>query len=381
MNILIISPGFVPMAGVGKMRMVSLAKYLRERHNVTVIHNRISSYADITDEKPIKNVRTIEADVKGKFISDFRAYKSALKKELALKKYDIILITVGPYFTLWLIKFIKRMTNISVIVDYRDLWRNSYRANEHVNELKSALKIYAVEKPSLKCVSGYTSCDEKSVAVLKEQYAFLSHVPSESILNGYDDAELNYVSVNNDVEYKNNSTVIGIYGKFAYYIGQDNLQWFVEELNKLIIHKNEEIKIIHYGNREEYFERVLKDTGIHYEWRGFVEYKVGMNALANEANVLMAANDVKIGYGTKIFDYIYLNKPVIMFAVEGSVSKEFVSSFENGYAFTNREELAEALEIIISNRPKQLTLKVDTKQYGRVVQNKKFEEFIESLVN
>ncbi len=381
MNILIVSPSFIPMAGVGKMRMASLVKHLREKHSVTVIQSRISSYDEITEEQPLDNVKIVEADVQGSFSADGKAFEKALKEEFTDSSYDVVLITVGPYYTLPLTKLVKKIAGIPVIVDYRDLWTNSYRDHEAKATLKKKIKTYGIERPALKYVDGYTSCDERSVDVLKKQYPFLQNVMSQHIFNGYDDAELKDVIVDPDRKYKEGKTTIGIYGKFDYYIGYDNVHWFVEELEKLVEERQEKIRIIHYGRREEYFENLLKDTKIEYDWRGFVEYKTGMNALAEEADLLVAANDVLIGFGTKVFDYIYLNKPILMFAVEGSDLKTFVPSFENGYAFTTREELQAILAEIMEKRPSSLAENMNPGIYGRAGQNRKFEEFIQQVAN
>ena len=80
MKVLIVSPGFIPSATVGKIRMVSLSKYLMQFDKVTVIQNKISSYPQITDEKPVKGVKVIEADVGETFSSGVKAYKRALSK-------------------------------------------------------------------------------------------------------------------------------------------------------------------------------------------------------------------------------------------------------------------------------------------------------------
>ena len=135
MKVLIVSPGFIPSATVGKIRMVSLSKYLMQFDKVTVIQNKISSYPQITDEKPVKGVKVIEADVGETFSSGVKAYKRALSK-VDLASYDIVIISVGPYYTLPLVNEIKRKSDIPVIIDYRDLWTRSYRDNDKQSKLE-----------------------------------------------------------------------------------------------------------------------------------------------------------------------------------------------------------------------------------------------------
>lgn len=44
MKILIVSPAFAPLSTVGAARMTSLAKYLREKHEVSVLTYSLSYY-------------------------------------------------------------------------------------------------------------------------------------------------------------------------------------------------------------------------------------------------------------------------------------------------------------------------------------------------
>lgn len=378
MNVLIVSPGFIPSATVGKMRMVSLSKYLMQFDTVTVIQNKISSYSQITNEKPIKDIKIIEADVGGTFSHDAKAYKRALN-EVDLTLYDIVIISVGPYYTLPLVNEIKRKSDIPIIIDYRDLWTRPYRDNDTQSKLKEYVKSFFYEKPALRKADGITICDEKSLQALKEQYHFLEKIKSKVVYNGYDDTALKDIKLREHIN-DNGTITIGIYGKFGVYVKNSHLSWIVKELGGFWKSKNMHLKIIQYGNRETEMEKLYFENDIDYEYRGFVEYSKGMQALADEADLLMASNDVIMGYGTKIFDYIFLNKPVIMHVIPESTLDTFVNSFDYGYGFFTREELRTALNDIYNSQAKKLGDNIDYKKYGRRMQNTIFREFIKEFI-
>ena len=378
MKVLIVSPGFIPSATVGKIRMVSLSKYLMQFDKVTVIQNKISSYPQITDEKPVKGVKVIEADVGETFSSGVKAYKRALSK-VDLASYDIVIISVGPYYTLPLVNEIKRKSDIPVIIDYRDLWTRSYRDNDKQSKLEEYAKSFFYERPALKKADGITICDEKSLQALKEQYSFLEKIKSKVIYNGYDDFALKDIKLR-DRENDNNTITIGIYGKFSIYVKSSHLPWIVEELGEFWKAKNMSLKIIQYGNKEPEMEKLYSQNDIDYECRGFVEYSKGMQALADEADVLMASNDAIMGDGPKIFDYIFLNKPIIMYIIPGSTSDAFVNSFDHGYGFFTREELRAAFDDIYNSKAKVLGENIDYKKYGRQMQNTIFRDFIKEFI-
>lgn len=378
MRILIISPGFIPLANVSKMRMSSLVRYLWNRNEITVIQSRISSYSEVTDEKPLDQVRTIEANVKGRFISDYRAFKKAVKTELREQKYDIALISVGPYYTLLLTRSIRKR-NVPVVVDYRDLWTDTHRKNIKIQGIKEALK-KAIERKCLAYINGFIAVDETSVSVLREHYAFLKGIRSDYIYNGYDDTELSNIKCHSVKNTSNTELTIGIYGKFSYYLSREEIKWFAGEIEEFCRIKRKKIRFIHYGEREDYFESLLKDAGIDYDYRGFVEYCKGMSGLSGEADFLLASHDLSIGYGTKVFDYIYLNKPILMYAVEGSDLKAFISKFQNGYVFSNASELNDILSKLDKLGSRKLDENINVEEYSRTRQNKKFERIIKEVI-
>lgn len=376
MNILIVSPSFIPDASVGRLRMLSIVKYLKKTNDITVIQNKISSYERITDEKPLDGVKTVQVDVSGDFRTDADSYKHAVADHLHDFKYDVAIISVGPYYTLPLVSLIKKISQTKVILDYRDLWSVSYRENEKSNRIKRMIKSILIERPALKMADAITCCDEESLEALISQYKFLQNTYCETVMNGYDDEALKGFEVAKKVGFDQEAITIAIYGKFEVYIGIDNLSWFAKTLEMAERKIYRKIEVLHFGREEHKLRDALAEYGIMYNWGGYVKYRDGMESLSRNADILLAANDVYYGYGTKIFDYIFLNKPVLMYAVPGSTLYHFVGKFENGYSFACKEELLEALLKISEKRAYCLEDGIEAKRFSRSQQNKIFESVI-----
>lgn len=378
MNILIVSPSFIPDANVGKMRMSSLARWLNENNSVTVIQNTVESYKSITQEEPIEGVNIRYVNVTSSFIQNSRLYKEAMKACVEAEAYDVMIISVGPYFTLPLVAYAKKISAMRVIIDYRDLWTKTYRTNEREDYLKQFIKKAFFERPALRKVDALMVCAEGEIDVLTQQYPFLNAKPKKCIFNGYDDKSLGGFEAYSRVDKK--GCTIGIYGKFESYIGLNNLDWFIAVLKKIALKKASNIRIIHYGAEELVFWKKLEEAKIEYQWRGFVKYEQGIKGLAEEADILAAANDVMIGYGTKLFDYIFLNKPVIMYAVKHSDLDRVVNRFRYGFTFSDAKELEWALDVIYDDKANVLDMDIDPLQYSRSKQNKEAEKFVKYVV-
>ena len=65
----------------------------------------------------------------------------------------------------------------------------------------------------------------------------------------------------------------------------------------------------------------------------------------------------KSGLGTKIYDYIYLNKPIIYIGKKGTDLASFVESFEYGFICETEEEIIQTIDFILSNKIKFLSNK------------------------
>ena len=84
------------------------------------------------------------------------------------------------------------------------------------------------------------------------------------------------------------------------------------------------------------------------------------------------------GLGTKIFDYIYLNRPVISASPREIYLSQFMQRFENGFVCNSADEIYTAICKIISEDKAALDKNMHPETYSRRIQNQRFEALFHS---
>ena len=126
-------------------------------------------------------------------------------------------------------------------------------------------------------------------------------------------------------------------------------------------------------NKEERLEKILCDNEVPYECKGYVEYAKGIQFLRSNSDILLLSSDLEgVGLGTKVYDYIFCNKPIIFVGSETTALASFVSSFTNGFVCTNKTETFGALEKIISEKIDALDDNIDVYSFSRGKQNERY---------
>ena len=103
--------------------MSSLASFLQKDSeiNVTILKNSDESYGKKTVKSfTNRNFTTINCYTGKGFLKNVNIYKFNIEKLLSENCYDCIIVSIGPFYTLPLIKLIKRKYKIPVILDIRD---------------------------------------------------------------------------------------------------------------------------------------------------------------------------------------------------------------------------------------------------------------------
>ena len=73
--------------------------------------------------------------------------------------------------------------------------------------------------------------------------------------------------------------------------------------------------------------------------------------------------------GTKIYDYIFFNKPVIAATPSDIPLAKLVRTFKNGYVCSTDKEVEEAMYKVVTEHPETLDESLDSKKYSRREQN------------
>ena len=388
MKILIVSYFFEPYNGVGAIRMTSFSKYLVENGNKVTIIKADNIYYGNNIHTTLENSKLKIINVKIKLKNDFLnflriklTFKKTIDKELNKLSYDWIIFSGGPYFYFSLGRYFKKKYAINYILDFRDLWVYESRTPKkflsklYINIIR---KYHSIdEKLSIKhakYVITVTPSDNNRMINAYETYKIKFNV----IYNGFDDnklIDLSHISQKSNI---NNPINLMVFGKFMYY-GEETSLIFFSTINNLI--KNgKSIKITHIGNREEAVYKMLIKFDLPFDMyvcTGVCDYKKGMEVLQS-ADIFISIYPVRSGLGTKVFDYIFHNKPVVLFGYKNSEIATFFSQFENFYCCESTSEGSLIMTKIINQGSQKLDSKIDPVLYSRTYQWNKFIALLKS---
>ncbi len=134
---------------------------------------------------------------------------------------------------------------------------------------------------------------------------------------------------------------IVIFGKFAAYGEEDarTLAGAVRELSA-----TRAVEVVQLGRPEPELEQAFRDEGLAEVFRaaGMMPYAEGLAEVASaDCAVLKPISDVSLP--AKVYDYVYLNRPVLAFAAPGSALARLLAAFPGAFTATTVEEAARAL--------------------------------------
>lgn len=368
MRILLVSLAYAPFSGVGAARMTSLSQYLKEKkHEVFVIAYDKSSYNECECKREIP--QGVEVCYIEKNINKKELFK-IIKKKSFDNNIDICVYSVGPYETLSLAVNIYKETNIPYVIDYRDIWLfDSFPENCGMKyKIKSvifSILMFGTEKKAMKYAKRVVFVTRGCRNTIQKRYN-LSDDKVAVIYNGFEEIKIT------DYCKKNEMFLLGVAGKFAYYnfTAARNVLSSCEDIGFM------DVKLVHIGVPDkEFVELYTKDI---YEYVGVKSYDETIKILSSvDAFVITYMH--KVGLGTKVFDYMALNKPILYVGPKETELAEFVSECENGFICEKKEEIIAAIEKIVKEKITKLSSN-DELTFSREHQNNIYEKLLMNVV-
>lgn len=384
MKILIVSPFFPPFGSVAIVRISSIAhELLKKGHELTIIRNefdsRIEQLSDSDEQLLNLETYTVDVDQSVRFFEASKRYKTVFRKLMDKEKFDLVFITAGPFYTIPLCKIAKEEYNTSCILDYRDLWildiRNIMDFIKPIN-LAKKMVYFPIERRNIKYADLVVTVTEQWKQILKKVY---KPKKVEVISNGYDD-ELLKKSSNIIVENKfEDKFVIAVFGKLSYYSLEYGIRFF-KSLN-ILRKKYPNLMVLHIGIPEKETEEAIRISGFNsenYFNTGFLKYTEGIEMLKN-ANLCVIIDVRKGAMGTKFYDYVFVNKPLVYLGKKNTHLDKLVQEFKNGFSCYSEVDLVNAISKIYDEKVTQLTSSDDAEKFARSKQNKKYIEMIENI--
>ena len=396
MKILLIGP-YAPHGQVGAIRVLSLSRFLvNAGHDVSVLCLSEKSVKKM-DAKGLtatipENVKLYTYDITTncnstvkKTAINAKEFRAVLRKLLLKERFDSAIVSVGPFYTLNALDELQR-TKIPYILDYRDLNISSADKRKRkgvINKLKMILSfpgMFSREKKGLKNADYVTVVSEE----MKNNLVDYFHVEKEKVFvayNGFDDYLLSeFSNAQSDNEY----FTIGYFGKLMYYNKDLTVKLFeaIDKLNS----SNNTVKFLHIGPENPAINSYFTESGLNktgwYSCTGQMDYAEGVQRLSN-CDVCALEYAYYEGPGTKVFDYIYLNKPIIGVTKPGIPLEKLLKRFDNGFVCHDTNEVMKAIQEI---RQRKIKCLIEDEQpeaviygYSRSKQNEVFGKLLENV--
>lgn len=391
MKVLLIGP-YAPHGQVGAIRILSLSKYLlNSGYDVSVMclseecirtfdpkglsstipeGVKVFTYSITTNHKShVKKNKVNEAEFGG-------ALSSLLRRET----FDAAILSVGPFYTLRPMRFIKA-ADIPFILDYRDLnisSRDKRKREGIVNKLKMyALfpEMYLREKECITNASYVTVVAPE----MKDNLSDFFGIDKRKFVvayNGYDDDALDGIKL---LPPESEQYTIGYFGKLMYYNQDltDKLFKAIEEVNN----QGYKVRLLHIGPENpsilDYFKENNLNSDGWYLCAGQKSYRDGIELLSS-CNACVLEYSYPEGPGTKVFDYIYLNKPIIGVIKPGISLERMLRQFENSFICYEKQDIIDALQKLLAHREMVLTEKEPSiaDRFSRSKQNEVFKNLL-----
>jgi hypothetical protein len=306
------------------------------------------------------------------------AYKKAVEEVIKNRHIDISIYSCNPYYTAPVAADMKEKHGMKYIIEFRDIWiKDEFITRNWLKRLKkiiSRLPFRSYEKRVIQWADAVVTVAPKECEILHNDYPE-SKSKISVIFNGYDDERLS-----GDAMFRNEypKEYIGVFGKFGYY----DYEYVVEMLTaiKQLWFDGYKIRILHIGDLDKKTAMALKITKFPQEAyinTGFLDYSQGM-ALLKGAIACCLIVHYKRALGTKIFDYIYTDKPVVFFAHQDSAIASILSKCKNAFRCESADDASEAIRKIIDENLETLGCS-EREVYSRRIQNDRYYKIINEI--
>lgn len=314
MEVLFISYFFKPYKGVGAKR---ISYWLDEINNVsqgkispTIITAFKKEEDHLSSNYDYKNIYV--RNEKSSYLADLFKYDPSFSWYFCLKKYfrnrtifpyQCVVLTGNPFFFFFIGKYLKRKYGTKIILDFRDPYASNPLHNES-NLIKKLLK-KLFEKSFIKHADSIVTINKYCLDLLQVNKKTRTCI----IENGFDERILKDLKITS-FKGKDNQVNFVYAGKLS--TGRDT-NWL-----NLIAESDNDFNV-------NYFGKDGSQLGLRPNIRdhGYKDYNYVMSFIKGCDICVVLSTGKSFESTTKIFDYIALNKPVIVFSekilTEGSI--------------------------------------------------------------
>jgi glycosyltransferase involved in cell wall biosynthesis len=270
----------------------------------------------------------------------------AIAEELLTKeKFNAIFVSGPPFSAMNIFSRIKTKYNIPLILDYSDLWSESYFSFYPTPLHKSLHK--NLEYNALKTADKVIAANRKIKESLLHKYQFLTFNDVVIITNGFDPEDFQNTAI---LPKHNNRMILTYSGIFLLY---NTPKYFLKAFKEISIErpdlaKNIELHFIGFLRKEnEKLVRKLNLQEFVYN-HGFLNHADATRILMSSDVLWMTVNNKKKYESVlpgKVYEYIGTKKPIIGCVPEGA-AKMVLQEYAGSY-ICKPDDIAEIKETIL----------------------------------
>ena len=381
MNILVVSPFYAPYAGVGARRMTSLSEYLQTHgHQVTVVRDSPNCWNGQVVQAHINpSIEVLDVYYESGRLDAIRAYKHHLECLLSERTFDVAVFSCGPYYVMLLGPAFRRKYGQEYVIDQRDLWlfeRKKYKLPilKRLKKLIAELLLLPVEGRAFSKSLGMVTVSRMDHEVLRRRYP-LNRNRLYCIPNGYEHSH--QVLTDRDVP---DTPYVVYFGKFSYY-GTAVVESVLSAIHR-VNQQGYPLKLLHIGAPEDELNDAARNmslpSGIVVS-TGYLQYDVGMTYLSKAVAGILSSNFGNAP-GTKVFDYISADKPIIACVSKSSAVAEVLAEAKHAYICQTSDQVANALLQILQHGISSLGM-TNRERFSRSAANERYEKLLVQLVS
>lgn len=389
-SILILSHFFPPYSNVGGKRAYYFARYLSKKgYKVSVIKASNDAYGENVEKENTfkdiyKGLKIFELPCANfsrfKYIAWFQitsVYKHLIEDLLKSEHFDVMYLSGDPFYYFPLGNYFKHKFGISYILDYRDCIYG--RVDKSLAEFFYNLIFkYVWDKPSIKDASFILHVTDSMRKAHQENNPSIDKNKFVTIYNGFDDLTLaNFPLSKSTKKPKSGVLKAGIFGSFERHT-KSHVPMLCEAIHTLKEQYSINLNVVRVGSIETTWVENLDKWNIQQSvvQKGPLPYLDGMKVMSC-MDFFILNNSEKYALGTKIFDYIFLDKPIIAFVFKQSEVAAFLKkNCKNGFVATSVEEFVNIVRFINKNNLHTLSPTRNKMFYSRSMQAEKLIELI-----
>ena len=305
-------------------------------------------------------------------------YKSA-KDYIQKKGADAVIATGEPFILFRYASKLSKEFGIPWIADYRDGWSKNYGALHNAGALQKFINLRVFARIEKQLVKTANTCTVTVRSHKNEVESLVSGIKANVVMNGFfEDAFQSLPRVDSSAK----PFTIAYSGTIYPY---QHLEVFLDGFLKTVDEKSlspNDIQIVFYG-LEYQPEQLTRVTAYSQKLGGYIHhtpkmaYKSVIEKL-NEANMLLLlATPEKQQIYAKVFDYIALQKPILMVSNDHGPLEEIVSDCPNPLICESAEDVFKLLSNELKSERSVESSSKSVSKYSRRNQAKLMASIVE----